>query len=137
MPYTIEELLGIESATLEAMKELNPKVRNAVNHIDYHHEDAAEGIPEPTVEIHFNWSAVLEEEWEDGPDGDPRELWVYLTPKRWELAHILGDGNEDLPIILPSSTDPRQAAETLVRVLTAEIPIPAHLPQPHQISDAH
>lgn len=133
VPYAIQDLLGIEKTTLEAIKELNLKAYDAIAYIDYYHEDPEEGIPESSVEIHFNWSAVLEEDWEEGPDGDPRELWVYLTPKRWKLAHILGDGNEDLPILLSSNADPRQVAETLVKVLTAEIPIPAHLPQPRQI----
>ncbi|MFC9464064.1 hypothetical protein [Streptomyces coelicoflavus] len=133
MPSAFEELRGVQMATLDALREVNTKAYGAIVHMDYHEVDQEEGIVDPSFEIHFNWSAVLDEDWEKGPADSPRELWAYLTPKRWELNHILGDSSEYLPILLPTNTDPRQVAETLVKILTAEIPVPAHLPQPHQI----
>ncbi len=131
--YSLEELTVISGATMRLLGELRPDLADAAYHWDHHHPDPEEGNNEPCVEIHFDWSRTLGEEWEFGPESCNRDLWIYLTPKRWELVHVHGSNVDDLDILLPTSAEPRSVCEKLIDVLTARIPIPENLPQPHHL----
>jgi hypothetical protein len=131
--YALDDLVAISGATMRLLGELRPDLVDSAYHWDHHYPNPEEGNNEPCVEIHFDWSEALGEEWEFGPESSSRDLWIYLTPKRWELVHVHGAKQDDLDILLPTSAEPRTVCEKLIDVLTVKIPIPENLPQPHHL----